>query len=55
MLKVPVPEDVLAVIVVVPSPSKTPIPDDASVKLMTAVLLELQVADTAEPFTSAEN
>lgn len=54
MLRVPVPEDVLAVIVVVPCPSNTAVPVDVSVKVMTAVLLELQVADTADPFTSAE-
>jgi len=53
MLNVPVPEEVLAVIVVVPWPTNWAAPVAVSVKLITPELLELQAAVTLEPFAEA--
>jgi hypothetical protein len=52
-LKVPVPDDVAAVIVVVPSPEISATPLAVSVKVITLELLELQVALMVEPLTDA--
>jgi len=53
-VKVPVPEEVLAVIVVVPwLPAISAIPFAVSVKRITLVLLELHVAEMLVPFTEA--
>ena len=52
-VKVPVPDEVLAVIVVVPSPTISAVPAVVSVKVITPELLELQVAAIVEPFTNA--
>jgi hypothetical protein len=53
MNSVPVPDDAVAVIVVVPCPAISAAPVLALVKAMAPGSLELQVAETAVPFTNA--
>jgi hypothetical protein len=53
IVSVPVPDEVWAVIVVVPCPTICAVPLVASTNPITAELLELQVAVTTEPFTEA--
>ena len=53
IVDVPVPDEVCAVIVVVPCPTIWAVPAVVSINPITPGLLELQVAVTFEPFTEA--